>query len=240
MTSVQRADDLAVGGVQRGEQAARPVTLVVVGGASRGAGHHRQVGCGAIERLDLALLVHAQHQRPLRRVHVEPDDVLDLLDEQRVLGELPVLHAVRLQPERSPDPRDRRLIESPVVAAIWRVDQCVPPSGGAVSNVLTITSSTRSSPTVLGRPDRGSSTSPSSLSATNRRRHLPTVAALTESRAATSLFECPCSHSNTICERNANPCAVRRLPAHPCNCARSPSVSSKTALGRPRVVAIPA
>ena len=34
-------------------------------------------------RLDLALLVDAEHDRRLRRVQVEPDDVTHLLDEQR-------------------------------------------------------------------------------------------------------------------------------------------------------------
>ena len=56
--------------------------------------------------------------------------------------------------------RDTALCESPTSAAIDLVDQCVA-SGGVDSSVLTITSSTRASLTVRGRPGRGSSRSPS-------------------------------------------------------------------------------
>ena len=58
----------------------------------------RQARLRAVERLDLAFLVDAQHQRPVRRVHVEPDDVGDLLLELRVVGELEAAHQMRLQP----------------------------------------------------------------------------------------------------------------------------------------------
>jgi hypothetical protein len=30
---------------------------------------------GAIQRLDLRLLIHAQHDRVLRRIQIQPDDV---------------------------------------------------------------------------------------------------------------------------------------------------------------------
>jgi hypothetical protein len=62
---------------------------------------------GAVQGLDLGLLVDAQHQRPVGRVDVEPDHVADLLDEQRVGAELERIDEVGLQPERPPDPRDR-------------------------------------------------------------------------------------------------------------------------------------
>ena len=38
----------------------------------------------------------------------------------------------------------------PVTDAIWRVDQCVPPSGGGSLSVRRITSATRSSVSFLG------------------------------------------------------------------------------------------
>ena len=38
---------------------------------------------GAVERLNLALFVHAQDQGAVRRVGVEADDVADLVDEMR-------------------------------------------------------------------------------------------------------------------------------------------------------------
>ena len=77
----------------------------------------------------------------------------------------------------NPNARQMRPIASrdkPASAAIDRVDQCVA-SLGVVSNVLTITSSTCSSVIVLGRPGRGSSTSPSSRCWANRLRHLVTI-----------------------------------------------------------------
>lgn len=38
----------------------------------------RQDGLGAFKRLDLHLFVNAQHNRMIRRIEVEPDDVFDL------------------------------------------------------------------------------------------------------------------------------------------------------------------
>ena len=111
MAAVQRADHLAGGEVQRGVEARGAGALVVVGRALGHAREHRQDRRGAIQRLDLGLLVDAEHDRALGRVEIQPDDVADLLDELRVLGELPRLLAVRLQPERLPDPVHRRLRE---------------------------------------------------------------------------------------------------------------------------------
>jgi hypothetical protein len=67
---------------------------------------------GYLQRLNLRLLVHAQHDGALRRVEIEADDVADLVNEQRVFGKLPRPLAMGLQPERPPDPRDRGLVES--------------------------------------------------------------------------------------------------------------------------------
>ena len=70
---------------------------------------------GAVEGLDLGLLVHAEHQRPLGRVEIEPDDVADLGHEQRILGQLPRILFVRCESERPPDPRDHRLAQAQVL-----------------------------------------------------------------------------------------------------------------------------
>jgi hypothetical protein len=55
---------------------------------------------GALERLDLAFLIDAQDDRMIWRVEVQPHDVPDLLDEQRVGRELEGLGAVRMDPEQ--------------------------------------------------------------------------------------------------------------------------------------------
>ena len=60
---------------------------------------HRQRRLGAIERLNLRLLVHAQDHRVVGRVEVQPDDVAHLLDEERIGGQLEGLRQMRLDPE---------------------------------------------------------------------------------------------------------------------------------------------
>jgi hypothetical protein len=52
------------------------------------ARHHRQDGLFAVERLDLALLVDAENQRPSWRGQIKPDDIAHLIDEQRIGGQL--------------------------------------------------------------------------------------------------------------------------------------------------------
>jgi hypothetical protein len=64
------------------------VADVVVAAALRHTGRHREDGLGAIEGLHLGLLVHAEHDGAFGWVQVQRDDVADLVDEQRVLGQL--------------------------------------------------------------------------------------------------------------------------------------------------------
>ena len=144
------ADHLAGGDVQRGEQARGAVADVVVGLPAGHARHHRQHRRAAVQGLHLGLLVHREDHRLVRRIEVKPDHVADLLDELRVLGQLPGVDQVRLEPERPPDPRDRGLVQPgrrrhrpgrPV--RVWSV--------GASSRVLTITASTCSSVIFRGR-----------------------------------------------------------------------------------------
>ena len=114
------ADHRAGEHVQRGEQGGGAVALVVVGHRAGPARLHRQRRLGAVQRLDLGLLVHAQHDRLLRRVQVQPDDVDELLLEPRVVGELERLDPVRLQtraPTRSAAPWPA---DTPTRAAIVR------------------------------------------------------------------------------------------------------------------------
>jgi hypothetical protein len=75
VAGVEFADHLARDDVLRRVQAGGPVPLVVVGRALWRAGKHRQDRPGAIQRLDLGLLVDRQDHRPLGRVQVQADDV---------------------------------------------------------------------------------------------------------------------------------------------------------------------
>ena len=101
----------------------------------------------------------------------------------------------------------------PVRSAIFARDQWVA-FLGVDSSVATTTSSTCSTVSNGGRPGRGSSLSPSRPNSTNRRRHLPTVAWLTCSRAATDLLSSPSAQPSTIRDRSASACAEDRRRAH--------------------------
>jgi hypothetical protein len=80
VASVQGADEVAGGHVEGGEEAGDAVADVVAGAPLRRSGHHRQHRLGPVEGLDLGLLVDAEHDRLVRGVEVEADDVADLLD----------------------------------------------------------------------------------------------------------------------------------------------------------------
>ena len=103
------ADHLPGGDVERGVEVGGAVADVVMAAPLGHPGHQRQHRRRPVERLDLRLLVDAQHDRRLGRVEIEPDDVAHLVDELRIRGKLERLRLVRLQPEGSPDPADRRL-----------------------------------------------------------------------------------------------------------------------------------
>ena len=90
-------DDLAVQHLQRREQRGRAVALVVVRHRLCAPLLHRQARLSTVERLHLALLVAAQHQRVLGRGHVQPHDVFELLDKVRVTRDFEAAHEVGLQ-----------------------------------------------------------------------------------------------------------------------------------------------
>ena len=97
------ADDRAVEHVERREKSGGAVALVVVGHGAGPAFLHRQARLGAVERLDLGLLVHRQHDGVLRRVDIQADHVLDLLGKSQIVGQLEGRHQMRLQVMRLPD-----------------------------------------------------------------------------------------------------------------------------------------
>ena len=60
------------------------------------SGLERQARLRAVERLDLTLLVDRDDHRALGRVHLEADNVFDLLGELGIVGALEGANAVRL------------------------------------------------------------------------------------------------------------------------------------------------
>ncbi|CAB3775311.1 hypothetical protein LMG29542_08693 [Paraburkholderia humisilvae] len=109
MTPMQFANDFARGDVQRCEQCGRAVAHVVVRASLRDSRGQRQHGLGAVQGLDLALPVHAQHHGLEWRVQIQPDDIAHLVDEKWISGELEGLLPMRLQSEGTPDPRHSHL-----------------------------------------------------------------------------------------------------------------------------------
>ena len=69
---------------------------VVVRSPFRPADLQRQRRRGAIQGLNLALLVHTEHERPIRWIQVQPHDVTDLIDEEWILRQLERLDPMRL------------------------------------------------------------------------------------------------------------------------------------------------
>ena len=82
------ADDGAVEDVEGGEQRRGAVAFVIVGHRPGAARLHRQARLGAVERLDLALLVDREDNGMGGRIDVEANDVLELLGKLRVVRQL--------------------------------------------------------------------------------------------------------------------------------------------------------
>src|ERR1700730_13536091 len=57
-------------------------------------------------------VVDGQHERLLRRIEIEADDVLDLFGEIGVVGDLEALHLMRLEPVLGPDPLYARVADA--------------------------------------------------------------------------------------------------------------------------------
>src|SRR3954447_8974896 len=68
------ADDLPLEHVERGKQRCRAVTLVVVCHRPAAAALHRQSRLGAVECLDLRLLVNREHQRVLGWIDIKANN----------------------------------------------------------------------------------------------------------------------------------------------------------------------
>ena len=102
------ADDRAVENVERGKQRRRAVAFVIMGHGAGAALLHGQAGLGAVERLDLALLVDRQHHRMGRRIDIEADDIRELLGKGRVVRQLEAAPAVRAEAVDLPDRLHRR------------------------------------------------------------------------------------------------------------------------------------
>src|SRR4029077_20059757 len=82
--------------VKRGEQGHRAGAEGIMRHPFGIAQSHRQDRLGTLQRLDLALFIHAQYECLIRRIKVKPHDCADFFNEERVGGKLEAPGAVRL------------------------------------------------------------------------------------------------------------------------------------------------
>src|SRR5271169_743946 len=124
-------DHLAVEHVESSKQRSGAVSLIIMGHRSAPPRLQRQARLGAVERLDLAFFVDAEHHRVRRRVDIQPDDVTQLGNELRVARQFELPHRCGWRPcERQMRCTEETLIRTS--AAIAAAVQCVVSPGGSL------------------------------------------------------------------------------------------------------------
>ena len=83
--------------IQGCEQCRRAVSLIVMCAGLSLSRLERQGRLCPPERLDLRLLVHREHHRVIRRIHIEPHHILGLDAKAGVVGQLEGLDPVRFE-----------------------------------------------------------------------------------------------------------------------------------------------
>src|SRR5271170_7288313 len=112
MFSLALANDTAIERVHRGKQRRHTMALVIVRHRLSATSLERQARLGPVKRLDLALLIAAQDQGMLRGIEIQPDNVLEFLDEVLVVGHLEARDAMRLEAVRLPDAPHARFTDA--------------------------------------------------------------------------------------------------------------------------------
>ena len=84
VTLIAVADDFTSEHIERRKQSSRSVPFVIVGHATATSFLQRQPGLGALQGLNLALLVYAKHNRLLGRIQVQTHHVGEFLGEFRI------------------------------------------------------------------------------------------------------------------------------------------------------------
>jgi hypothetical protein len=215
-------EHLAGADVERGEERRRAVPDVAVRDALDVAEPQRDRRLRALERLDLALLVHAQDERlvglryspAMSRTFSKDSGSVERLKRRVRCGCTP----------KSAEYRATVLLAMPVCAATTRTLQWVPAFGFEARTVRRSTA-TRSSSCARGRPLRGASERPASPCRWKRRRQWPTVWIETPSRAAIWVSVSPAADARTICARRTWLYGRVRAAASVARCARSVSLS---------------
>ena len=104
-------DDMACGDVEGCEQGGGAVPLVVVRHGAGSALLEREAGLGAVQSLDLALLVEGEDHGVVRRVHIDAHHVVEFLDQAGIARELEAADLMRLESVFAPDPPDGHMVD---------------------------------------------------------------------------------------------------------------------------------
>jgi len=101
------ADNLALKDIERREQGSNTMALVVMCHGSSAPLLHRQPRLGAVEGLNLALLIDRQDNGMVGRIDVEADDLVQFSGKLRIVGQLELADPVRLEAMSTPYPLRR-------------------------------------------------------------------------------------------------------------------------------------
>src|SRR4051794_29727436 len=115
MAVLARANHLTIENVECGEKSCGAVALVIVSLTLRQAGPQREYWGSPIQCLNLALLIHTQHQRAFGRVQVQTHYISHFLFEAGIIGQFEALNPVRLNIAPLPDAMDDRPRNTEVV-----------------------------------------------------------------------------------------------------------------------------
>jgi hypothetical protein len=230
MPATDVAQHLARVHVQGRKQRRRAVSLVVVRPAFGLAGAHREQGRRPVQGLDLRLLVDTEDRGVLRRVEIQPDDVADLVDQQRIGRQLECLGAMRLQAEGLPN-----AVHTHRADAGGLGQRAGAPVGRAARRAFQRPSHDGFDLRIVDRPRRTRPRfvqQPSDAVVDNRCRQRPTVGFDIRSFFATLVLSRPVAQARTTRARRASCGAVRARCAIETSACRSISVTTNVALGR--------
>src|SRR5947209_18631840 len=108
MAAIALPNHVAGCDVEGGKQRSRTMTLVVMAAPGGLARPHRQHWLAAVQRLNLALLIDAEHDGVLGRRDIKPDNIADFDNKVRIRRKLERLDPVRLEAEGTPNALHRK------------------------------------------------------------------------------------------------------------------------------------
>ena len=106
------SDDRTGGDIKGGEQRSCSMPLIIMGHRAGPPLLDRQPRLGAVERLDLALLIDTQHHGLVGRAEIEADHISELVDKPLVVRQLEAACQMRFEPVCVPDPPHAGLAEA--------------------------------------------------------------------------------------------------------------------------------